>query len=140
MNCFGDSPWELCGLESKDESSLMKYKFVCIDIRNFSDGDFLQELLKAHGGSLPEICNITGFHNKLIHYDTLHVCYRGFAPDLVASVMLDIFPDRGGLIKAHDLCCLWAKANGAELACDDFILNADEKYATLNAKGADIKL
>ncbi|CAE7830905.1 unnamed protein product [Symbiodinium sp. CCMP2592] len=120
MNCFGDSPWELCGLESKD--------------------DFLQELLKAHGGSLPEICNITGFHNKLIHYDTLHVCYRGFAPDLVASVMLDIFPDRGGLIKAHDLCCLWAKANGAELACDDFILNADEKYATLNAKGADIKL
>ena len=102
----------------------------------------MQVLSAAHGNhGLPSICDISGFHNKLIHYDTLHVCYRGFAPDFVASVMLDVFTAQlGGLVAAHDQCKLWAKANGEELACDDFILNAEENSASLNAKGADIKL
>ena len=55
--------------------------------------------------------------------------------------MLDVFTAQmGGLVAAHDLCALWAKANGEELACDSFVLNAEENSASVNAKGADIKL
>ena len=92
-------------------------------------------------GQLPAICEFTGFSNMLVHYDTLHVCYRGFGPDLVASVLLDLFPkSRGGLTTAHDLASLWAKAYNLELACDDFTISTEEKYSYLNAKGADIKI
>ena len=99
----------------------------------------MHELWRAHG-ELPAICEFAGFHNLLVHYDTLHVCYRGFGPDMVASVLLDLFPkSRGGLVAAHDLA-LWAKACNLELSCDEFTVSTEEKYAYLNAKGADIKI
>ena len=102
--------------------------------------DFLTELMKAHG-ELPAICEFGGFHSMLIHYDTLHVCYRGFGPDLVASALLDFFPkSRGGLTTAHDLASSWAKACNLELSCDEFVINTEEKYAYLNCKGADTKI
>ena len=60
---------------------------------------------------------------------------------MVASVLLDLFPkSRGGLVAAHDLSALWAKACNLELSCDEFTVSTEEKYAYLNAKGADIKI
>lgn len=101
----------------------------------------MQELSTAdRGHGIPTLCDFDGFDSKLIHFDTLHVCYRGFGPDLAASVILDLFQGNGGLTRAHTLASTWAKAQGLELACDDFNLNADEKFAFLNAKGADIKV
>ena len=101
----------------------------------------MQELQKANSGrTLPAICDFDGFHSQLIHFDTLHVCYRGFGPDLTASILLDLFHQNGGLTEAHTLASAWAAAQGLELSCDEFALSSDEKFAFLQAKGADIKI
>ena len=101
----------------------------------------MQELQKANSGrTLPAICDFDGFHSKLIHFDTLHVCYRGFGPDLTASILLDLFHQNGGFTEAHTLASAWAAAQGLELSCDEFALSSDEKFAFLQAKGADIKI
>ena len=74
-----------------------------------------------------------------MHLDVLHVCYRGFGPDYVASCLLEIFK-ANQLGQAHDLACLWAKKDGQGLACDDLAIAMEQHFPTLQAKGMDIKL
>ena len=78
------------------------------------------------------------FSNETIWGDTLHLAYRGFAPNFVASALLDIF-GKQGLDSAYDLAKLWASARKLHLSLDSFTLS-DEAYPSLNAKGWDIKL
>ena len=43
------------------------------------------------------------FSNRLIWDDALHVAWLGFAPDFVASVLVDMFGNADALLRAHDL-------------------------------------
>ena len=85
------------------------------------------------------ILQMHGFSNRLIWDDVLHVAWRGFAADFVASVLVDMFGKGGALLRAHDLAKHWAKWRGLELALDEFSLSEDA-YPSLNAKGNDIKM
>jgi len=85
------------------------------------------------------ILNVSGFSNRLIWDDSLHVAYRGFAADVCGSMVADMFGKQGALLsKAGDMLHSWARANGHELAMDEFSFSDD--YPSLNAKGWDIKL
>ncbi|CAE7426316.1 unnamed protein product, partial [Symbiodinium sp. CCMP2456] len=87
----------------------------------------------------PPIVNMDGFTNSLIFDDTLHVAYRGFAPDFLASTLICIFGRGMALQAACNMAGDWARARGYYLSIDEFSLS-DDKFPSLNAKGWEIKL
>ena len=82
---------------------------------------------------------VPGFSNCLICKDVLHVAYRGFGPDFIASALIDCFGKGKTLNDAFELASSWAAYRGVQLSIDDFWFS-DDKYPSLNAKGWDIKL
>ena len=82
---------------------------------------------------------VQGFTNHMIWNDTLHVAYRGFAPEFAAGVLVDIFGRGEKLTAAASLVHTWAKLHGHPLSMDLFALS-DEKFPSLNAKGFDLKI
>ena len=74
--------------------------------------------------------------------DVLHVVYRGFAPDLIASALLDMFaPDQ--LSGAFECAKAWSNAGPGrtrELSCDEFVIGYEGNFPTLFAKGHDCKV
>ena len=80
-----------------------------------------------------------GFSNSLIFDDTLHVAYRGFAPDFVASALICMFGRGLALQTACNMAADWARAHGHYLSIEEFSLSED-KYPSLNAKGWEVKL
>ena len=108
----------------------------------FGVQDFLQTLRNANPNqNIPEIALFAGFHPWLVFFDTLHVCYRGFGPDLVASVLIDVWGrTTNALANAHELAASWCKANFyPDLACEEFVFTTEGGFPTLGAKGTDIK-
>ncbi|CAE7623014.1 unnamed protein product [Symbiodinium sp. CCMP2592] len=87
----------------------------------------------------PPIVDLPGFSNALIFDDTLHVAWRGFAADFLASSLINIFGKGAALQKACDMAGQWAKARGYSLSIDEFSLS-EERFPSLNAKGYEIKL
>ncbi|CAE7679498.1 unnamed protein product [Symbiodinium sp. CCMP2592] len=87
----------------------------------------------------PPIVDLPGFSNALIFDDTLHVAWRGFAADFLASSLINIFGKGAALQKACDMAGLRAKARGYSLSIDEFSLS-EERFSSLNAKGYEIKL
>ena len=86
------------------------------------------------------MAQMQGFHSLLIHFDVLRVCYGGFGPDWVASVLQLLFPGDNKLAAAHDTAKSRAKLNAKELSCDEFTYGFEGGFASLQAKGMDIKL
>ena len=84
------------------------------------------------------IVQLKGFSNSLIYDDVLHVAYRGFGPEFIASALCDVF-GKARLTDAFELSRTWARAHDLELSIDEFVLSED-KFPSLNAKGADIKV
>ena len=73
--------------------------------------------------------------------DVLHVVYRGFGPDWIASALIEIFgKTEAALAKAHSLAKSWARAKKVELSVDEFNIIQEKGYPQLAAKGYDIKL
>ena len=85
------------------------------------------------------LVSMVGFSNALIWNDTLHVAWRGFAPDFVASALAELFGRGAKLIMASELARSWAVSRGLELSTDEFSLS-DDKHPSLNAKGHDVKI
>ena len=79
------------------------------------------------------------FSNRLIFDDTLHVAYRGFAPNFIAAALIDVFGRGQSLTRAFVMALSWARIRGHELSLDEFALSED-KYPSLNAKGWDCKI
>ena len=97
------------------------------------------ETLRQTHATMPAITAMRGFSNHLIHFDTLHVLYRGFGPDFVGSTLLSVFGSRA-LGEAHDLAHAWCRLHGAELSVDEFSFAYEGKYPNLMAKGWDVRL
>ena len=85
------------------------------------------------------IIKARGFCNKLIPDDTLHVAWRGFVPEFLASASVDVLGTGDALLRPHELDKLWAKRCGLELSTVACILSEDA-YLYLNAKSWDLKL
>ena len=84
------------------------------------------------------VISMTGFSNRLIWDDSLHVAYRGFAADWVGSVLVDLFGRGNALVEAAASATWWAKSHGHVLSIDEF--SFDESYPSINAKAWDVKL
>ena len=97
------------------------------------------ETLRRSNAVLPAIATVRGFSNHLIHFDTLHVLYRGFGPDFVGSTLLSVFGGRA-LGEAHDLAHAWCRLHGCELSVEEFSFAYEGKYPNLMAKGWDVRL
>ena len=76
----------------------------------------------------------------MIHFDVLHVCYRVFGADYVASVLQELFPNESKMAAGHHLAKMWCKSHGLDLSCDEFSLGFEGGFATLQAKGMDIRI
>ncbi|CAE7465291.1 unnamed protein product, partial [Symbiodinium pilosum] len=118
MNVYGDASWEIAGRESHT--------------------DFTETLCEADA-ELPAIVGARGFSSHLIHFDTLHVLYRGVGPDFVASTLVLVFGQKL-LPEAHELARSWCRAQGASLSVDDFTFSYEGRFPSLNAKGWDVRL
>ena len=100
--------------------------------------DFTETLREADA-ELPAIAGARGFSSHLIHFDTLHVLYRGVGPDFVASTLVLVFGQKL-LPEAHELARSWCRAQGASLSVDDFTFSYEGRFPSLNAKGWDVRL
>ncbi|CAE7722926.1 unnamed protein product [Symbiodinium necroappetens] len=89
--------------------------------------------------SPPPLVYMDGFTNALVFDDTLHVAWRGFAADFLASCLILIFGKGVGLQRACENAGLWARARGYSLSIDEFSLS-DDKFPSVNAKGYEIKI
>ncbi|CAE7652163.1 unnamed protein product, partial [Symbiodinium microadriaticum] len=89
--------------------------------------------------SPPPLVFMDGFTNALVFDDTLHVAWRGFAADFLASCLILIFGKGVGLQRACENAGLWARARGYSLSIDEFSLS-DDKFPSVNAKGYEIKI
>ena len=87
----------------------------------------------------PPLVDLPGFTNALMFDDTLHVAWRGFAADFLASSLVQMFGKGAELQKACDMADHWARARGYALSIDDFSFS-DDRFPSLNAKGYEIKL
>ena len=79
------------------------------------------------------------FSNALIWDDVLHVAYRGFAPDFLASALTDACGKGLRLTRAAECAQSWAASRGLELSMDDFSIS-EGPYGSLNAKAMDVKI
>ena len=79
------------------------------------------------------------FTNRLMWDDTLHVAWRGFAPDFLGSALVDQFGRGAVLRKACEAAWLWARSHNLEIAVDEFTFAEGEKFPSVNAKGWDVK-
>ena len=77
------------------------------------------------------------FSNALIWDDVLHVAYRGFAPDFLASALTDMCGRGLRLTRAAESAR--AVSRGLELSMDDFSIS-EGPHASLNAKAWDVKI
>ncbi|CAE7229078.1 unnamed protein product [Symbiodinium sp. CCMP2592] len=87
----------------------------------------------------PPLVSMDGFSNSLIYDDTLHVAYRGFGPDFVASALVCMFGRGMELQRACNMAADWARSHNYYLSIDEFSLS-DDKFPALNAKGWEVKL
>ena len=85
------------------------------------------------------LVGLENFSNRLVWDDTLHVAFRGFAPDYIASSLVDLFGKGQALNKAFEAALSWAHWHGHPLSCDEFSLS-DDKFPSLNAKAWDCKV
>ena len=85
------------------------------------------------------LLQLNNFTNRMVWDDTLHVAYRGFAPNFVAAALGDLFGRGQALTKACSMAHAWARLRGHELSLDELSLS-DERFPSLNAKGWDVKL
>ena len=108
--------------------------------RNFSECQDFMETLQANSAELPALVQMRTFHSWCVHFDVLHVAYRGFGPDYIASVLQLLFKGNCEMARGHQLAKGWAKAQGVDLACEEFNISMESSFPTLQAKGMDIKL
>ena len=139
LNVYADSGWRF-----SDESQTEPY--VAIDrhrSHSASSSEYFEtkEFYRAMKNLAvpPPIVDLPGFSNALIFDDTLHVAWRGFAADFLASSLIDMFGKGAALQKTCDMAGHWAKARGYSLSIDEFSLS-DDRFPSLNAKGYEIKL
>ena len=98
------------------------------------------QTLRDASPKLPALVETSSFHCLLIHFDILHVCYRGFAADYVVSVLQELFSGDSQMAAGHRLAKMWCKSQGLELACEEFSLDFEGGFAALQAKGMDVKI
>ena len=84
------------------------------------------------------LLDVDGFTNQLVWPDTLHIAFRGFAPNFAASCLQDFF-SKNKLDRAFDLLKAWATAHDVQICMDEIVMGDDGGFPTLNAKGFDIK-
>ncbi|CAE7679568.1 unnamed protein product [Symbiodinium sp. CCMP2592] len=78
------------------------------------------------------------FSNSSIYDDTLHVAYRGFGPDFVASALVCMFGRGMELQRACNMAADWVRSQNYYLSIDEFSLS-DDKFPALNAKGWEVE-
>ena len=103
LNVYADSGWRF-----SDESQTEPY--VAIDrhrSHSASSSEYFETKEFYHTmknlAVPPPIVDLPGFSNALIFDDTLHVAWRGFAADFLASSLIDMFGKGAALQKACDM-------------------------------------
>lgn len=90
-----------------------------------------------HTSFVSPLMELEGFHPLLIFNDPLHVAYRGFVPDFLASAFQCLFPDADVLLEhIRDYC----RVNNWCIGLDEIAYTTENGYPSLNCKGYDAKI